>query len=567
VTDHSPEHSAALGIRAPFGPHLVAKGRLRPGQWEEAKTRGRGDFAETCRALVGLGYLAEDELLSELAAYTGLPLAPAQSLEQPAEAVPGLSYQFLKTNRLAPLGQSDGRLDVAVVDPFAAGALEALAQLTGLSVEPWLAPEERVLRKVESDYGLGSRGLDALGAGGDELEAGGLESLDDLSSEAPIIRLLNFLVDRAVRLGASDIHVEPQESALRVRYRIDGVLHDQQRLDKGYHAPLTSRIKIMAQLNIAERRLPQDGRINLRVGGRSLDLRVSTLPTSFGESVVLRILYRDSLLWELAGVGVGPHQLARLEELIRRPYGLMLVTGPTGSGKTTTLYCALKQINSPDAKIITIEDPVEYRLEGVNQIQVNTSIGLTFAGGLRSILRQDPDIILVGEIRDAETAGIAIHSALTGHLVFSTLHTNDAAGAITRLQDMGVDSYLISSSLTAVAAQRLVRRLCPDCRRPAEVDAEVLARHGITAEPGRHRVYGPAGCEACAQRGYTGRTGIFELLEVCDQVRELINRQADTDSLRQAALSQGMRALRQDGWLKVADGTTSLEEVLRVTSV
>jgi type II secretion system protein E len=557
-----------VSLKAPFGPHLVAKGLIKPGQWEEARSRGGSDMADTLRALVGLGYLEEDALLRELSDYTGLSPASEQSLAGSQPAMEGLTYEFLKMNRLVPIGASDNHLDVAMADPFNSGALESLAQLTGMTIQPWLAAEERILRKVESDYGLGSRGLESLANHQfGELEAGGLDSLDELSSEAPVIRLLNFLVDRAVNLGASDIHVEPQENYLRVRYRIDGVLTEREQLDKNFHAPLTSRVKIMAQLNIAERRLPQDGRINLKVGGQSMDLRVSTLPTTFGESVVLRLLYRDTLSWELSGVGVSQAQLKRILELIARPYGLILVTGPTGSGKTTTLYCALKQINSPDAKTITIEDPVEYRLPGVNQIQVNSSIGLTFASGLRSILRQDPDIILVGEIRDAETAGIAIHSALTGHMVFSTLHTNDAPGAITRLQDMGVDSYLISSALTTVMAQRLVRKLCPECRKPVKVDDQMLARHGIEAEPGQYTIYTAGSCDACGQRGYQGRTGIFEMMEISDAVRELINHQADTESLRQQALDEGMRTLRQDGWLKVQAGVTSLEEVLRVTSI
>ncbi len=555
-------------LKAPFGPHLVAKGLVKPGHWEEARSRGGSDLADALRALVGLGYLEEETLLQELCDYTGLSPAPDESLADSQPAMEGLTYEFLKMNRLVPIGQNDNHLDVALADPFNFGALESLAQLTGLAIQPWLAAEERILRKVESDYGLGSRGMESLANHQfGELEAGDLDSLDELSSEAPVIRLLNFLVDRAVNLGASDIHVEPQENFLRVRYRIDGVLTERERLDKNFHAPLTSRVKIMAQLNIAERRLPQDGRINLKVGGQSMDLRVSTLPTTYGESVVLRLLYRDTLSWELSGVGVGKAQLERILELIARPYGLILVTGPTGSGKTTTLYCALKQINSPDAKTITIEDPVEYRLHGVNQIQVNSSIGLTFASGLRSILRQDPDIILVGEIRDAETAGIAIHAALTGHMVFSTLHTNDAAGAVTRLQDMGVDSYLISSALTTVMAQRLVRKLCPECRKPVKVDDQMLANQGIEAEPGQYTVYTAGACEACGQRGYQGRTGIFEMMEISDPVRDMINRQADTESLRQQALSEGMRTLRQDGWLKVRAGVTSLEEVLRVTSV
>ena len=565
----SSDPSPSLGVKPPFGAYLAAKGVIKASQWEEASEGGAKDFGATVRTLVALGHLEEETLLAELSAYTGLPMADDRRFSQPMETVEGISYEFLKSNKLVPIAQEDGVLEVAVVDPFRLGPVEALAQVTGLEVRPCLSGEERILRKVESDYGLGSRGMDSLSGRdlGDLDAAVSLESLDELSSEAPVIRLLNYLVDQAVSQGASDIHVEAEESHLRVRYRIDGILHERERLDKRFHAPLTSRIKIMARLNIAERRLPQDGRIMLRVGGRKLDLRVSTLPTSFGESVVMRILYRDTLELELAGLGVNQRQLETINQLIQRPHGLILVTGPTGSGKTTTLYAALARINSPEAKIVTIEDPVEYRLPGVNQIQVNTAIGLTFANGLRSILRQDPDIILVGEIRDRETAGIAIHAALTGHLVFSTLHTNDAAGAVTRLQDMGVDGYLISSALTAVLAQRLVRRLCPACRRPTTISAEVLARQGIQAPPGEYTIYRGAGCERCNRRGYTGRTGIFELLEVTDPLRELINRRADTEALRRQGLAQGMRTLRQHGWEKVSRGVTSLEEVLRVTSV
>ncbi len=564
----SKDQDTPLAVKPPFGHYLAAKGVIKASQWQEASEGGAKDFGETVRALVALGHLEEETLLAELARYTGLPRADSDRFSQPLEPIEGISYEFLKGNKLVPIARRDGVLEVAVADPFRLGPVEALAQVTGLEVRPCLSGEERILRKVESDYGLGSRGVDSLsGREMGELDAAvSLESLDELSSEAPVIRLLNYLVDQAVSQGASDIHVEAEESHLRVRYRIDGILHERERLDKRFHAPLTSRIKIMARLNIAERRLPQDGRIMLRVGGRKLDLRVSTLPTSFGESVVMRILYRDTLELELAGLGVNQRQLETINQLIQRPHGLILVTGPTGSGKTTTLYSALNRINSPDLKTITIEDPVEYRLAGVNQIQVNTAIGLTFASGLRSILRQDPDIILVGEIRDAETAGIAIHAALTGHLVFSTLHTNDAAGAVTRLQDMGVDSYLISSALTAVIAQRLVRKLCPQCRRPTTVSGRMLQRQDIQAPKDSYRIWTGGGCAACAQRGYSGRTGIFEIMPVNEAMRELINRQPDTETIRRQALGQGMTTLRQDGWEKVRAGITSLEEVLRVTS-
>ena len=566
-------HSARGGfsLKPPFGDLLVAKGLVQASQWEEAQAQGTGEFTEAVRVLVGRGWLEESALLEELSAYTGLPLAAGRPKSK-SSPVEGLTYQFLKANKVVPLNQSDGVLEMAVVDPFRWGVLEGVGRLTGLKVRPFIAAEEWVLRRVESEYGLGSHRLESW----DErslpnLDAtsvlGDLSNLEDLSSEAPVIRLLNFLVDRAAALGVSDIHLEPQEHHLRVRYRIDGSLQEKERLDIRFHAPLTSRIKIMAKLNIAERRLPQDGQIMLKVAGRNLDLRISTLPTSFGESVVMRLLYRDTLSWELSGLGVGSKHLETLIRLIERPHGLLLVTGPTGSGKTTTLYCALKQIITPEKKTLTIEDPVEYRLPGVNQIQVNSQIGLTFAAGLRSILRQDPDIILVGEIRDSETASIAIHAALTGHMVFSTLHTNDAPGAITRLQDMGIDSFLISSALTAVIAQRLARKLCPHCKAPTQINGEMLAQHGIMEEPGLYKVYRAQGCEACSQQGYAGRSAIFELLQVSDPVRDLINDRAHTEEIRRQASKEGMLSLRQDGWQRVKQGVTSFEELLRVTAV
>ncbi len=566
--------SSGLQLKPPFGNHLVRLGKLSPAQWTEVREQAGGDQLESLRLLLSQGHLGEEELLGLLAAYSEVPLLDLEQWPDLAQPPAGLSYEFLKSAKVVPVGGDEAGLDLAVADPFRPGAWLAVGQALGVTVRPWLAGEEWVLRRVESAYGLGGRGLDDLQAQGlagleglSAGELGGLDGLGDLASEAPVIRLLNFLVDRAVAQGASDIHLEPQERHCRVRFRVDGHLTDAQRLDGRFLAPLVSRVKIMARLNIAERRTPQDGQINLRVGGRNLDLRVATLPTAQGEGVVLRLLYRDALDWDLTSLGVEPGQLERLLGLIERPHGLILVTGPTGSGKTTTLYCALKRINRPDLKTITIEDPVEYRLPGANQIQINPTAGLTFASGLRSILRQDPDVILVGEIRDRETAGIAIHAALTGHLVFSTLHTNDAPGAITRLQDMGVDSFLISSALTAVLAQRLVRRLCPQCRQPVTVDAALLARHEISDKPGSHQAWRGVGCPACGGQGYRGRSGIFELMEISDALRELINVQAHSDALRRKALSEGMVSLRSHGWLKVKQGQTSLEEVLRVTAV
>src|SRR5438132_1143506 len=374
---------------------------------------------------------------------------------------------------------------------------------------------------------------------------------------------VNLLISRAVEQRASDIHIEPFENELKVRYRIDGVLHDVEAPARRLQAAIVSRIKIMAKLNIAERRLPQDGRIKLRLMGREIDLRVSTLPTLYGESVVLRILDRSSIVVTLGSLGFPEDTLAQFDRLITKPYGMILVTGPTGSGKTTTLYGALDKINSPDKKLITIEDPVEYQLFGVNQIHVKPQIGLTFANGLRSIVRQDPDVIMVGEIRDAETAEIAIQAALTGHLVFSTLHTNDAAGAVSRLLEMGVEDYLLASSLLGVLAQRLVRKVCEKCRRSAEITPTVqreLGGDGAAAE-----IYEGTGCEACAQTGYRGRSGIFELLLVNEVIRPLILKRSSADMLKDAAVQQGMRTLREDGWHKVRTGVTTVAEVVRVT--
>ena len=405
-----------------------------------------------------------------------------------------------------------------------------------------------------------------ISRGFDEIED--IEQLKDLASEAPVIRLVNLIISKAIEGRASDIHIEPFEKDLKVRYRIDGILYDVESPPKKLKAAIISRVKIMAKLNIAERRLPQDGRIKLKVLGKDIDLRVSTLPTMYGESVVMRILDKsNSDLYDIRRLGFPADSLSDLEALIRRPHGILLVTGPTGSGKTTTLYSALDTINLPDKKIITIEDPVEYQMDGVNQIQVNPQIGLTFATGLRHIVRQDPDVIMVGEIRDLETAEIAIRAALTGHLVFSTLHTNDAPSAITRLVDMGAEDYLIASSLLGVLAQRLVRVICPHCRVEVFPVSEMLDEIGYRRGNGHdpHRFFEGRGCERCANTGFIGRVGIYELMLVNDELRKLTVGKADSGQIRKKALESGMRSLRDDGWLKVRQGMTTVSEVLRVT--
>src|SRR5690349_1168618 len=459
---------------------LLEQGRIGADDLRKVKRlqQERGERLE--RLLLDLGFISEEDLLPLLSNYLGIDTVHRRDFRQAAVPLGNLNLKFLKHAKAIPLAQNNGTLTVAMADPADYYTIQSLQLATGLAIQPKLARERDVLEGLETIYGGGAGG-----------ENGGTEPADaefeyftddeedvnhlrDLASEAPVIRFVNLLISRAVEQRASDIHIEPFENELKVRYRIDGVLHDVEAPARRLQAAIVSRIKIMAKLNIAERRLPQDGRIKLRLMGREIDLRVSTLPTLFGESVVLRILDRSSIVVNLDSLGFPGDTLGQFDKLITRPYGMILVTGPTGSGKTTTLYGALDKINSPDKKIITIEDPVEYQLFGVNQIHVKPAIGLTFANGLRSIVRQDPDVIMVGEIRDAETAEIAIQAALTGHLVFSTLHTNDAAGAIARLLEMGVEDYLLASSLLGVLAQRLVRKVCRKCRRPAEVGLEAM---------------------------------------------------------------------------------------------
>jgi general secretion pathway protein E len=440
---------------------------------------------------------------------------------------------------------------------------------TGLRVKPLLAKEKEISARIEALFGSGSS--DSPGpAAAREIEGiideEDVAHLRDMASEVPVIRLVNQMLVRALESRASDVHIEPFENQLKVRYRIDGILHEVEPPPRQLRAAVVSRLKILAQLNIAERRLPQDGRIKIRLGGKDVDLRIATVPTLYGESVVIRLLERGQIFTQLETLGFPPTLLEQFNAMIVKPHGMILVTGPTGSGKTTTLYGVLQKINDPGKKIITIEDPVEYQLSGVNQIQVKPQIGLTFANGLRSIVRQDPDVIMVGEIRDSETAEIAVQAALTGHLVFSTLHTNDAAGAISRLLEMGVQDYLLSSSLLGVLAQRLVRRLCATCRK--EVPFAGIANESEFDFPdgtALRTVWEAVGCEICSGTGYHGRVGIFELLAVNAEICKVIIARADAGTIRKMAVQQGMRLLRDDGWDKVRQGTTTLAEVLRVT--
>jgi general secretion pathway protein E len=484
-----------------------------------------------------------------------------------------LSVKFMKQAKFVPLSLHDNTLAIAMAQPDDPYTVESLKFAYNFTVKVFEGKSEDILETIERLYGAGSQSIETIieeaRKGVYEISAEGetdVDHLRDMASEAPIIRLVNRLILNAVEIKASDIHFEPFETEFKVRYRVDGVLHDVESPPKRLQAAIISRVKIMSKLDIAERRLPQDGRIKLKISDREIDFRVSTVPTLFGESLVMRILDRETLISDLTQIGFPSDILAEYLELISQPYGMILVTGPTGSGKTSTLYTTLAKINSPESKIITLEDPVEYQLHGVNQIQVSPKIGLSFANGLRSIVRQDPDIILVGEIRDKETAEIAIQSALTGHLLFSTLHTNDAAGAVTRLLDMGVENFLLSSTLLGVLAQRLVRVICPHCRKEHKPDSKLLRAMNLKPdEAAKIRFYAGQGCEQCRGTGFKGRTAIFEYLPTDDDIRREIIASSGADKIKKVAMKKGHRTLREDGWHKVRDGITTISEVLRVT--
>ena len=540
-----------------LGEMLIARGLLEPEDLEKALEIQKERGEKIGKILVDLGFVAVRDVLAALSEQLGIPLVAIDAPPPVTPETEGLAPRFMRQCRFIPVALQDSTLTIAMADPLDFETISAVRGFTGLSVEAVLAAEREILDAIDKYCGEAEKEAAESGVRTSQADED-LEHLRDMASEAPVIRLVNAMIAQAVEQRSSDIHIEPFEKEFRVRYRIDGVLYSQEPPPREFKAAIISRVKLMAKLNIAERRLPQDGRIKIKVLGREVDLRVSTLPTLYGESVVMRLLDRSvGGFYDPRRLGFDEFMLTRVEHYTSLPHGILLVTGPTGSGKSTTLYAALKRINQPDKKIITIEDPVEYQMDGINQIHVNPQIGLTFASGLRHIVRQDPDVIMVGEIRDRETADIAIRAALTGHFVYSTLHTNDAPSAITRLTDMGVENYLISSTLVAVLAQRLVRVICPRCKIPAGTR---LAPDGSTVA-----CYRGAGCEDCFGTGYSGRVGIFELMELDDELRKLILRNADAVELTAAVRRHGMRNLREDGWMKAAAGLTTAEEVLRVT--
>lgn len=548
---------------------LIERGLISTEEMERVRKLEEEQQSPLARLVVELGFISEDDLLPVLSEHLGISVVSLKDFPLTPVPVESLldTADFLKLGRMVPIKVEGQELIVAMTDPTDLDRLHALEVATGLKVKPILAKEKEIAARIEALFGNGYS-TEAVAGMPTPREVEGIvdeeevEHLRDMASEVPVIRLVNQILSRALESRASDIHIEPFENRLKVRYRIDGILQEIDAPPRQFKAAIVSRLKILAQLNIAERRLPQDGRIKVKIAGKDVDLRIATIPTLYGESIVIRLLERSQIFTELESLGFPASISDSFHEMISRPHGMLLVTGPTGSGKTTTLYGALQKINDPGKKIITIEDPVEYQLSGVNQIQVKPQIGLTFANGLRSIVRQDPDIIMVGEIRDFETAEIAVQAALTGHLVFSTLHTNDAAGAISRLLEMGVQDYLLASSLLGVLAQRLVRRLCLACRK--EVPFQGLGIEGFIDTPPK-ALWEPGGCDTCAGTGYLGRVGIFELLPATAEICRLIVQRADAASIRNLAVSQGMRLLRQDGWQKVREGVTTLAEVLRVT--
>ncbi len=555
-----------------LGEILVDMGKVETRDVDRALILQKENGQKLGKILLSLGYITEKDLVKALVTQTDMPTLTGDDLPavEDVERVDTMPYDFLRKKRILPIGQDADTITLIMDDPMDFETIDAVETLTGHRVRALLGMETEILDllgKIYEDPNEQAvvQGLDDVFG---DIDEDNIEQLKDLASEAPVIRLVNQMISRAVEMKASDVHVEPFEKSLKIRYRIDGVLHEVETPPRNIAPAVISRIKIMSKLDIAEKRVPQDGRINLRILGKEIDLRVSTVPTLHGESVVMRILDKGSIqMYDLGKLGFPSDTFKKFERLIVRPHGIILVTGPTGSGKTTTLYAVLNRLNSPDKKIITVEDPVEYQLEGVNQIHVNSQVGLTFASGLRTILRQDPDIILVGEIRDRETAEIAIQASLTGHLVLSTLHTNDACGAITRLLDMGVEDYLIASTVIGVLAQRLVRVACPECKKPIELTTEMLKDFGIELQKGEKppTAYTTDGCKTCGFTGYESRKGIFEMLPVDDDIRNLILAKPDNPKLRAAARKKGMRFLREDGFLKVTEGTTTPEEVLRVT--
>ncbi len=556
------------------GEILVEKGKIRPEHLQAALAARKSPQERVDQILVRMGFVEEREVLEVLGEQMSIDVVDLTQVTIDKDLLKIMPTRLVHKRGLIPIEKTADTLRVATADPFDFTALDELRMLTGLKVEAKLASASEIQRLIRQYFGVGGSTIDEMIEEQPEEEDVELlsESVDEngdlveMAQEATVVRLVNEILTEAIRDKASDIHIEPYEHDLKIRYRIDGVLQNTVLPPKieRFQAAIISRIKIMSNLNIAEKRLPQDGGFKARIHGREIDFRVSIIPTGYGEAVVMRILDRQSINLSLQQLGMETEVLTQFERMIRMPHGIILVTGPTGSGKTTTLYAALHTIVSDEIKILTIEDPIEYYLDGINQVQTNEKIGLNFARALRSFLRHDPDVVLVGEIRDRETAEVAINASLTGHLVFSTLHTNDSSGATTRLLDMGVEPFLVSSSVECILAQRLVRTICPHCKESYEPDRDALPQD-FQLDKGEI-LYRGLGCRECRRVGYRGRIGIYELLLMNDELRELVVQRGSAGRIRHVAMQNGLRLLRQDGWDKVRAGHTTCEEVLRVTN-
>lgn len=549
--------------RKRLGDLLLEAGLITPEQLDKALNVQKKTGERLGKVLINLGYITEDSMIEVLEFQLGVPHIDLRSIQPNPEAAAAIPASLAERYQVIPIKKEGRKLTLAMVDPTNFYAIDDVRMVSGCEVEPVIAAEKEIVRAISETYGVKELVEKAVNKLRPE-DTGNIVEVTT-SDDAPVVSIVNSLISQAVKERASDIHIEPQEKHLRVRFRVDGVLREVVTFPRHVHAAIVSRIKIMSEMDIAEKRVPQDGRIKVQEAGRDIDIRVSTLPTILGEKVVMRLLDKRAVILDINKLGFSPANLKRYRQMYSQSYGMILITGPTGSGKTTTLYSTLTEINSPGQNIITVEDPVEYRLDGINQVQVNYKAGLTFASGLRSILRQDPNIVMVGEIRDAETADIAIRAALTGHLVFTTLHTNDAPGAITRLIDMGVEPFLVASSVLGVVAQRLVRVICPDCKKPYSPEAESPERLFLGYLPGQEiTLYRGAGCPRCSHTGYRGRVAIHEVMKVSPSLRELINRRTSSDELAAVAKQEGMHTMRQDGIDKALAGITTIEEVMRV---
>ncbi len=548
---------------------------VAPAQLDELNEEHKATGKPLADVVIDLGIVEKDDLLRRIAEHLGYDYLRELPAQFPGEAIAALTGKLARDYGVMPLQADAQNIDLLVTDPFNSNAVDDLTFALDRNVRLYFADPDKVEVQIKQHYGEDEESIDDLleeintgkvtpdTGSGRELSERDIESM---AEQTPIIKFVNLVVGQAIRDKASDIHFEPFEHEFKIRYRIDGALYEMAPPPKQLALPIISRIKVLASLNIAERRVPQDGRIKITIGGRQVDLRVSTLPTQFGESVVLRVLDQSAVRLDITQLGMPEDVLNGIQEIVRRPNGIFIVTGPTGSGKTTTLYSGLRIVNTVDLKILTAEDPVEYEIEGIMQVPVNALVGLTFAAALRSFLRQDPDVIMLGEIRDLETAQIAIQASLTGHLVLSTLHTNDAAGAVTRLVDMGVEPFLIASSLEAVLAQRLVRRVCVQCKTSYLPPADLLSQLGISRENvGSRQFFYGKGCPVCNQSGYKGRLGIYEWLRLTEAIRDLVTERAPTLVIKQKAIEQGMRTVRDDGLRAIFDGNTSVEEVIKYT--